>query len=137
MGLFSLKTMSKHFLKNPRKLWKTPGNDSFDPQKWYPKTVKWANLNNLIFLGHLSTFGSDNKPKSRPLKVENNPVENNPQLLPKQLIKNFEKVQKMTFLTPKCHKTSVDFAESVDFWINFRSTGPYFVFWVFFRKSFP
>ena len=51
---------------------------------------------NFDFLGHLSTFGAENTPKSRPFKVENNA-----QTLPKQLQNNFEKVQKTTFSTPK------------------------------------
>ena len=51
------------------------------------------------FRGHLSTFRAEKTPKSRPFKVENNA-----QTLPKQLQNNFEKVHKMTFLTPKMVK---------------------------------
>ncbi|MEO1808803.1 MAG: hypothetical protein AAFU33_28625, partial [Bacteroidota bacterium] len=55
---------------------------------------------NLDFWGHLSTFGAENTPKSRPFEVENNG-----QTLPKQLQNSFEKVQKTTFLTPKMAKS--------------------------------
>ena len=51
---------------------------------------------NFIFRGHLSTFGAENTPKSRPFKVKNKA-----QTLPKQVQNNFEKVQKTTFLTQK------------------------------------
>ena len=51
---------------------------------------------NLNFRGYLSTFGAENTPKSRPFKVENNA-----QILPKQLQNNFEKLQKTTFSTLK------------------------------------
>ena len=42
---------------------------------------------------------AENTPRSWPFKVENNA-----QTLPKQLQNNFEKVQKMTFWTPKMVK---------------------------------
>ena len=51
---------------------------------------------NFDFWFYLSTFGAVNTPKSRPFEVENNP-----RTLPKQLQNSFEKVQKMTFSTPK------------------------------------
>ena len=54
---------------------------------------------NLNFRGHLSTFRAENTPKSGPFKVKNNAL-----TLPKQLQNNFEKVQKMTFSTPKMVK---------------------------------
>ena len=63
---------------------------------------------NFDFRGHLSTFGAENKPKSRPLKVKNNA-----QTLPKQLQNNFEKVQKTTFLTPKMAKTRMPILQKV------------------------
>ena len=47
-------------------------------------------------MGHISTFRTKNTPKSRPFKGENNA-----QTTPEQLLNNFEKVQKPTFLTPK------------------------------------
>ena len=56
-------------------------------------------IKNFNFRGHLSTFGAENTPKSRPFKVENNAL-----TLPKQLQNNFEKVQKMTFSNPKMVK---------------------------------
>ena len=56
-------------------------------------------IENLDYLGDLSTFRAENTPKRRPFKVENNA-----QTLPKQLQNNFEKVQKMTFSTPKMAK---------------------------------
>ena len=52
--------------------------------------------------GYLSTFRGINAPKSGPFNYENNA-----QTHPKQLQKNFEKVQKSTFLTPKMAKTRV------------------------------
>ena len=55
---------------------------------------------NFDFWGHLSTFGAENTPKSRPFEAKNNA-----QTLPKQLQNNFEKDQKMTFSTPKMAKT--------------------------------
>ena len=54
---------------------------------------------NLDFRGHLSNLRAENIPKSGPCKVENNAL-----TLPKQLQNNFEKVQKMTFSTPKMVK---------------------------------
>ena len=54
---------------------------------------------NLDFWGHLSTLRAENTRKSGPFKVENNAL-----TLPKQLQKNFEKVQKTTFSTPKMVK---------------------------------
>ena len=56
-------------------------------------------IENLDYLGDLSTFRAENTPKSGHFKVENNA-----QTLPKQLQNNFEKVQKMTFSTPKMAK---------------------------------
>ena len=50
-------------------------------------------------MGHLSTFRAEKKPKSLPLKIENNAL-----TLPEQFQNNFEKVQKMTFSTPKWSK---------------------------------
>ena len=68
------------------------------------KTAKMSKIltENFDFLGHFSTFGAQNTPKSRPFKAENNA-----QTLPKQLQYNFEKVQKTTFSTPKMAKTWV------------------------------
>ena len=51
------------------------------------------------FWGHLSTFGAENKPKIRLFKVKNKA-----QTLPKQVLNNFEKDQKTTFLTQKLVK---------------------------------
>ena len=51
---------------------------------------------NLNYRGHLWTFEAENTPKSGSFKVENNA-----QTLLKQLQNTFEKVQKMTFWTPK------------------------------------
>ena len=51
---------------------------------------------NFDLRGHTSTFRAENTPKSKPFKTENNA-----QTTPKQLLYNFEKVQKTTFLTPK------------------------------------
>ena len=51
---------------------------------------------NFDFRGHLSTFQAENKPKNRSFNVQNNVY-----TLPKQLQKNFEKVQNTTFWTPK------------------------------------
>ena len=56
-------------------------------------------IENLDYPGDLSTFRAENTPKSGHFKVENNA-----QTLPKQLLNNFEKVQKTTFLTPKMVK---------------------------------
>ena len=71
---------------------------------------------NFDFWFYLSTFGAENTTKSMPFKVENND-----QTLPKQLQKNFEKVQKMTFLTPKMAKTRMSvWPKMVDFWTHFR-----------------
>ena len=56
-------------------------------------------IENLDYRGHLSTSRAENIPKSGPFKVENNA-----QTHPKQLQSNFEKVQKMTFSTPKMVK---------------------------------
>ena len=56
-------------------------------------------IENFDFRGHLSTFGAQNTPKSRPFEAENNA-----QTLPKRLQNNFEKVKKSTFLTPKIVK---------------------------------
>ena len=56
-------------------------------------------IENLNFWGHLSTFGAENTPKSRPFKVKNKA-----QTLPKQVQNNFEKVDKSTFWPPKWPK---------------------------------
>ena len=55
---------------------------------------------NLNFSFHLSTFGTEKSLKSSSLKTKKNA-----QTLPKQLQNKFEKVQKMTFLTPPPRKT--------------------------------
>ena len=57
---------------------------------------------NLDFRAHLSNSGGENTPKSGPFRSKNNA-----QILPKQLQNNFEKVQKMTFSTPKMVKIEV------------------------------
>ena len=54
---------------------------------------------NFNFRGHLSIFGAQNTPRSRPFEGENNA-----QTLPKQVQNNFEKVEKSTFFTPKMVK---------------------------------
>ena len=54
------------------------------------------------FWGYLSTFGVENKTKSRHFMVKNNA-----QTLRKQLQKNFEKVLKTSFLIPKIPNTRV------------------------------
>ena len=68
-----------------------------------PKMVKNdpSKIKNLDFWGHLSTIRAENTPKSWPFKVENNALT---LTLPKLLQNNFEKVQKMTFSTPKMVK---------------------------------
>ena len=66
---------------------------------------------NLNYRGHLWTFEAENTPKSGPFKVENNA-----QTLPKQLQNNFEKVQKMTFWTPKMVKND---PSNLSNWANF------------------
>ena len=62
---------------------------------------------NLEYRGYLSTFRAEITPKSGPFKVENNA-----QTLPKQLQKNFEKVQKMTFSTPIWPKMTPQFGQN-------------------------
>ena len=73
-------------------------------QKWPLKTAKMTrfSMGNFDCGGHLSTFPDENTPKSWSLKVENNA-----RILRTQLLKNFEKVQKSTFLNPKMAKTQV------------------------------
>ena len=68
-----------------------------DPSKW--SKMGHILTQNLNYRGHLWTFEAENTPKSGPFKVENNAL-----TLPKQLQKNFEKVQKTTFSTPKMVK---------------------------------
>ena len=53
-------------------------------------------IENLDFQGHLSTFRPENSPKSRLFEAKNNA-----QTLPRQVQNNFEKVERLTFLTPK------------------------------------
>ena len=50
---------------------------------------------NFDLRGHTSSFRAENTPKSGPRKPENNA-----QTTVTQLLNNFEKVQKTTFLTP-------------------------------------
>ena len=50
-------------------------------------------IQNVNFLGPLSTFRTENKPENRPLRAQNNA-----QTFLKQLRTNFEKVEKTTFL---------------------------------------
>ena len=57
---------------------------------------------NLDFRGHLLNSGGENTPKSGPFRSKNNAL-----ILPKQLQNNLEKVQKMTFSTPKMVKIEV------------------------------
>ena len=57
---------------------------------------------NLDYRGHLSTFRAENIPKSGHFKFKNNA-----QTLTKQHQNNFEKVQKMTFSTPKWSKMTL------------------------------
>ena len=59
----------------------------------HPRDTKGENS------GYLTTFRGINAPKSGPFKYENNA-----QTLPEQLQSNFEKVQKLTFFTPKMVK---------------------------------
>ena len=54
---------------------------------------------NFNYMGDLWTSEAEITPKSWPFKVENNA-----KTLPSQLQNNFEKVQKMTFWTPKVVK---------------------------------
>ena len=54
---------------------------------------------NYNFWGHLSTVGPENARKCWRYQVENNAL-----TLPNQLQNNFEKVEKMTFSTPKMVK---------------------------------
>ena len=68
---------------------------------------------NFDFLGHLSTFGAENTPKSRPFKVKNNA-----QTLPNQLQNNFEKVQKTTFSNPKMAKTRMSTWQKVSIFVS-------------------
>ena len=71
------------------------------------------NLNtNFNFRGHMSTFRAKNKSKSWPNKTKNNV-----QTVPKQLLKNFEKVQKTNFLTPKEVK---NYPSKLSKWAKFR-----------------
>ena len=95
------KTMRLFFQNNSRTTLKKSRKWLFRNPKW----SKWTSQNgqistkNLNFRGHLSNSGAENTPKSGPLRSKNNAL-----ILPKQLQNNFEKVQKMTFLTPKCQK---------------------------------
>ena len=54
---------------------------------------------NLDFRGHLLNSGAENTPKSGPFRSKNNAL-----TTPEQLLNNFEKVQKWTFLSPKWSK---------------------------------
>ena len=59
---------------------------------------------NFIFRGHASSIGADTT-KSTPFKAENNN-----QTLPKQVQKNFEKVQKTTFSNPNGQNVGANIA---------------------------
>ena len=65
------------FFKAKNNAQKSPENDFFDPQKgqkWPLKTAKMSKILTLIFYfrGHISTFQTENTPKSGPFKAENN-----------------------------------------------------------------
>ena len=60
------------------------------------------------FRGHLSTFRADNAPKGRPFMAISNA-----KIFPEKLVKNFEKVKKTYFSTPKMTKTLVSTRQKV------------------------
>ena len=66
---------------------------------------------NFDFKGHISTFQAENTPKSEPFKAKNNA-----QTTPEQLLNNFEKVLKTTFLTQKGQKWSLKTAKMSKIW---------------------
>ena len=77
---------------------------------------------NLDFWGHLSTFGAENTRKGWYFKTENNS-----QILPKQTLKNFEKVQNTAFGTPKWPKHGCLFGKKGQFLIPFSINELYFL----------
>ena len=93
--------MTIRILKNSQTTLKKSRIRLFRPPKW-PKMTPQNRQNKLTFewifqfSGSFINLSSWKYPQSRPFKVENNS-----QTLPKQLQKNFEKVEKRTFLTLK------------------------------------
>ena len=117
LGLLGPKTMPKYFINNSRTTLKKSRKWLFRPPKWSKLRSQNGQIltKNLDFQGQLSTFWAENTPKNGPFKSKNNALTN-----PEQLLNNFPKVQKTTFLPPKMVKTRVPtLAKKVDFWVYF------------------